>query len=292
MNPWLYQQLINWLDSLSTKERDNIDYEKFSRYVNIENHEANEYFKELSKKGLLTEKMITLCPVCKEENSIDLSLYEDKFECSECETEFDIEKQKRHSIILYKLNKNFDMLGKVRVTSQFRENRDKVIDISKIRGSRNYGGEDIMKVKVFLSYSHEDEKMKEKLDKHLIMLKRNEKIYSWNDRYLIAGQKLEKSILEQLESSDIIVLLVSPDFLASDYCYEKEMKIALERNVKGEAIVIPVILRTCDWKNSPLKDLLAVPKDGIPINKWEDEDEAYYNVKQHIEKAIENYFLK
>ena len=70
------------------------------------------------------------------------------------------------------------------------------------------------------------------------------------------------------------------------------MKIALERNVKGEAIVIPVILRTCDWKNSPLKDLLAVPKDGIPINKWEDEDEAYYNVKQHIEKAIENYFLK
>lgn len=154
------------------------------------------------------------------------------------------------------------------------------------------GGEDIMKVKVFLSYSHEDEKMKEQLDKHLIMLKRNEKIDSWNDRCLIAGQKLEKNTLGQLESSDVIVLLVSTDFLASNYCYEKEMKIALEKNEKGEAIVIPVILRTCDWLNSPLKDLLAVPKDGKPINKWEDKDEAYYNVKQNIEKAIDNYFLK
>lgn len=292
MNPWLYQQLMNWLDSLSTKERNNIDYEKFARYVNIENYESNEYFKEISNKGLFIEKMITLCPICKEENSIDLSLYEGKFECSECETEFDIQKQKRHSTILYKLNKKFEMLDKVRVMPQFRGSRDKVIDISKIRGSRNYGGEDIMKVKVFLSYSHEDEKMKEQLDKHLIMLKRNEKIDSWNDRCLIAGQKLEKNIVGQLEGSDVIVLLVSTDFLASNYCYEKEMKIALEKDEKGEAIVIPVILRTCDWLNSPLKDLVAVPTDGKPINKWEDKDEAYYNVKQHIEKAVDNYFLK
>lgn len=290
MNPWLYQQLMNWLDSLSIKERNNIDYEKFSRYANIENYEANEYFKEISSKGLLIEKMITLCPVCREENSIDLSLYKDEFECNECEAEFNIQNQKRHSTILYKLDKRFDMLDKVRSMPEFRENRNKVIDISKIRGSKNYKGEDVMKIKVFLSYSHEDEKMKEELDKHLIMLKRNNKIDSWNDRCLIAGQKLEKEILEQLESSDVIVLLVSTDFLASDYCYEKEMKIALEKNERGEAIVIPVILRTCDWLSSPLKDLLAVPTDGKPINKWEDKDEAYFSVKQHIEKAINNYF--
>ena len=144
-----------------------------------------------------------------------------------------------------------------------------------------------MKVKVFLSYCHDDEDMKNKLDEALIMLRRNEKIETWNDRCLIAGSELETQILDNLNSADVILLLVSTKFLASSYCFEKEMKIALERHKRKEAVVIPIILKHCDWLNSQLKELTAIPKDGKPINKYDDLDEVLLYVKQEIEKVID-----
>lgn len=102
------------------------------------------------------------------------------------------------------------------------------------------------KLNIFLSYAHEDEAMKIQLDRNLIMLKRSDKINVWQDRQIMAGQEWDDSIAKELESADIILLLISVDFNNSQYIWDKELKIAMERHEKNEARVIPVILRTCD----------------------------------------------
>src|SRR4051794_23858837 len=105
--------------------------------------------------------------------------------------------------------------------------------------------------KVFFSYSHVDETMRDQLEVQLSMLKRQGVIDTWHDRRIGAGQEIDGSISRNLEDSDIILLLVSPNFLASDYCYDKEMLCAMERHERGEAAVIPVILRACEWHHAP-----------------------------------------
>lgn len=272
-----------------------LDYDKFAKYSEITSEEANEYFKFLKNNKFIIEKQVTLCPNCKEECVIDTSLYDSKFECEECGYIFEYRVLKRHSVILYKINSEVMSKNKMKVKSQF-SNENNVIEIKKIKGRKEkellVGNEKEIKVKVFLSYCHEDELMKKDLDKALVMLKRNNKIETWDDRCIIAGNELEKEILENLKTANIILLLVSQDFLASAYCFEKEMKIALERHNNGEAVVIPVILRTCDWLNSELSRLVAVPNDGKPIKTWVDKDEAYYAAKQEIEKSIDAYIDK
>jgi len=98
----------------------------------------------------------------------------------------------------------------------------------------------------------------------------------------VLGQRID----ENLESADIVLLLVSPAFLASDYCHEVEMQRALARHEEGTARVIPVILRPCDWQHSPFAHLLAAPTDGKPITKWANEDEAFLDVVQKIRAAL------
>ncbi|WP_369405764.1 toll/interleukin-1 receptor domain-containing protein [Sphingomonas asaccharolytica] len=88
-----------------------------------------------------------------------------------------------------------------------------------------------------------------------------------------------------MEQDDIILLLVSPDFLASDYCYEREMQRALARHETGTAVVIPVILRPCDWHHAPFGKLLATPTDGRPINQWADRDQAMLEVARAVRAA-------
>ncbi|MCM0648439.1 toll/interleukin-1 receptor domain-containing protein [Clostridium swellfunianum] len=295
MNQWLYQKLQKWLDSLSNKELECLDYDRFARYSGISSEEANEYFKFLNVNGLIIQKQVSLCPNCGEECVIDTSLNDNEFECEECESTFNFISVRRHSTLLYKLNNDFLVHKQKNIKSQF-NGHSNIIDISRIRGvdiENAYDRENgIKKIKVFLSYCHEDEGMKKELDKALIMLKRNKKVETWNDRCLIAGSELEKDILENLKTADIILLLVSTDFLVSPYCFEKEMKMALERHKNKSAVVIPVILRICDWLNSELKDLVAVPKDGKPIKSWNDPDAAYFEVKQEIEKAINTFIDK
>lgn len=283
---------MNWLNSLSNRELECLDYDKFAKYSGITSEEANEYFKFLKSTYLIIEKQVSLCPSCGEECIIDTSLYDEEFECEECENTFEFLNLKRHSTILYKINSKFINRTQKNIKSQF-SSEDNVIDIRKIRGINKIDldgiGDGCMKLKVFLSYCHEDEDMKKEIDKALIMLKRNEKINTWNDRCLTAGSELGKEILDNLKSADIILLLVSTDFLVSQYCFEKEMQLAIERHKEGSALVIPVILRRCDWLNSELKDLVAVPRDGKPIKSWGDSDEAYYQVKEEIEKSINAY---
>lgn len=141
-------------------------------------------------------------------------------------------------------------------------------------------------MEVLFSYSHVDEDLRNKLEIHLAMLKRDGLITAWHDRRITAGKRIDPEISEHLESAGIFLLLASPEFLASDYCVEIEMRRALERHEAGEARVIPVILRPCDWLNSPLKALRATPRDGKPIVKHANVDDAFLEVAQDIRAAI------
>jgi TIR domain-containing protein len=139
---------------------------------------------------------------------------------------------------------------------------------------------------LFISYSHRDEELRQQLETHLAMLKRAGVIDVWHDRRIVAGEHLDNTIDENLENADVVLLLVSPDFLASDYCYEREMKRAMERHVAGEVRVIAVILRHCDWSSAPFGRLTALPKNARPITKWPDRDEAFLDVVTGIKAAL------
>ncbi len=139
---------------------------------------------------------------------------------------------------------------------------------------------------VFFSYSHADEELRDQLEKHLTMLKRQGVIETFHDRRIPVGSDLDRSISAELEHADVILLLVSPDFLASAYCYDIEMQRALERHGRGEARVIPVILRHCDWHTAPFGKLLATPRDGKPVKSFTDLDEAFLQVAQAIRQAV------
>jgi hypothetical protein len=142
-------------------------------------------------------------------------------------------------------------------------------------------------VSVFFSYSHKDEAMRNELETHLAPLKREGVISTWHDRRIGAGESLEHQISENLEKADIILLLVSPYFIDSDYCYDIEMKRAMERHKNGEARVIPIILHPCDWQGAPFGKLVAAPTDGKPISKFPNQHEALLEVTKAIRKAAE-----
>jgi hypothetical protein len=142
--------------------------------------------------------------------------------------------------------------------------------------------------KLFFSYCHADEALRDRLEVHLSLLKNQGQISTWHDRGIVAGSNVDAAIDENLESADVILLLVSADFIASRYCYSIEMKRALERHADGTARVIPVILEPCDWHTAPFGKLLAVPKDGKAVTTWANQAEAWTDVARQIRKAIED----
>lgn len=146
-------------------------------------------------------------------------------------------------------------------------------------------------IDIFFSYSHEDEAYRKQLEKHLAIMRRQGIITGWNDRDINAGDEWKRTISDKLESAKVILLLISADFLASDYCYEIEMKRALERHESGDAKVIPIILRSCDWKEAPFSKIQALPTDARPIDLWSNVDEAFTMVSTGIKKAITNMRL-
>jgi hypothetical protein len=112
-------------------------------------------------------------------------------------------------------------------------------------------------------------------------------VRSWHDREIGAGDLWKEAIDRNLQEADVILLLISADFLASDYCFDIEMKNALDRHAVGEALVIPVILRPVDWHATPFGKLQALPKDGKPVTTFENLDIALQQVAQGIRRAIE-----
>ena len=143
-------------------------------------------------------------------------------------------------------------------------------------------------IEVFYSYAHEDESLRAELEKHLSLLKRQRLIAGWHDRQILAGTDWSQAIDTHLERASVILLLVSADFLASDYCYGIEMERALERHQANEARVIPILLRPVDWNNAPFAHLQALPTDAKPITSWRNRDVAFTDVAAGIRRVIED----
>jgi hypothetical protein len=142
-----------------------------------------------------------------------------------------------------------------------------------------------MPLEVFYSYSHKDENLRYELEKHLAVLRRQGLIVDWHDRRISAGDEWRGEIDAHVRSAHIILLLISADFLASDYCYDVEMKLALDRHEKHAAIVIPIILRPVEWSGAPFAKLQAMPR-GKPITLWPDRDEAIAEVAHAIREIV------
>ena len=144
---------------------------------------------------------------------------------------------------------------------------------------------------VFLSYSRKDLEMLEQLNTHLAGLKRTNKIKTWHDNDIEAGSEWKPEIQERLNTADIIILLISANFIASNYCYCIELQRAIERHDEGEARVIPVILKPCLWNlpDIPFSKLNALPDHARAITQWEDQDEAFANVALRISKSVDDW---
>lgn len=147
-------------------------------------------------------------------------------------------------------------------------------------------------IEVFISYAHEDEGLRQGLEKQLRTLKRQGFINLWHDRYIQPGQDWEGEINARINSAHIILLLVSTDFIDSDYCYGIEVQRAMERHHQGTARVIPVILRPVFWQRTPFGSLQPLPTDNVPIvnAKWHSQDDAFFHVSEGIRAIIEERY--
>lgn len=141
-------------------------------------------------------------------------------------------------------------------------------------------------VTVFVSYSREDEPLRVELEKHLSSLRRSHAIADWYDRKIDAGTEWAKEIDRRLQSADVILLLISPAFIHSEYCSGMELTQAMARHEAGQACVIPIILRPADWENEPFAKLQAYPDHAKPVTKWEDRDEAFVTIVRGIRAAV------
>lgn len=142
------------------------------------------------------------------------------------------------------------------------------------------------KKSVFFSYAREDKEFQKRLRTHLSPLRRSEKINDWSDEEITAGSEWDEEIKMRLRTSHIILLLVSPDFLDSDYIWDTELKTAMERHEKGEATVVPIILKPCQWKDMPFGKLQVLPAGAKPVTEWGDQDQAFFNVAEGIKRLL------
>lgn len=146
-------------------------------------------------------------------------------------------------------------------------------------------------VEIFLSYAREDQKLLNELLKHLAILKRTGMAILWQDQDISAGTVWRKTLDKHMDTADIILLLISSDFIASDFCYSIEMQRAMKRHARHEACVIPVILRATDWHDAPFTILQALPKNAKPVVSWSNKDEAFLSVAKGIQGVIKERFL-
>jgi hypothetical protein len=141
-------------------------------------------------------------------------------------------------------------------------------------------------VNVFISYSHKDELIKEELENHFSGLRRNGLINDWNDRMIQAGDLWEAEIKEKLNNAEIVIFLVSSDFMASNYIHNVEIKNAMDRHNNSLIKIVPVIARPCDFASLPISNIQALPKNAKAITLWENKDEAYLDVVNQFKKLL------
>ncbi len=140
-------------------------------------------------------------------------------------------------------------------------------------------------VRIFVSYSHRDADARARLETHLAPLKR-EGVTTWFDGDLNAGDKLDTGIARALRNAHVFVGLLSPDYLASNYCWKIEYKRAMGRRANGTMRVVAVVLRPCDWKSTTAAGFKLLPEDGREVTRWRSADDAFLNVAQGIRRVV------
>ncbi len=143
-----------------------------------------------------------------------------------------------------------------------------------------------MAAKIFYCYAHEDKPLRDELGRHLGPLRNQGWITEWHDQEIQPGTDWKQEINVHLSTADIVLLLISADFMDSDYCYGVEMQRALERHRTGEAQVLPIILRPTDWEETPIGELQALPTGGKAVVLWPVRDEAYRDVVRGIRGVV------
>lgn len=141
-------------------------------------------------------------------------------------------------------------------------------------------------MKAFISYSHFDENHLTLLHKHLAQLQREKLITTWTDNEILAGGKIDEAVSDALSGCKIFMALLSPDYINSNYCYEKEFEKALEMQEREKLIIVPIIAEPCDWLNTPFNKFKALPKDGKAISEWSNTNTALLNVIQNLRTLI------
>lgn len=141
-------------------------------------------------------------------------------------------------------------------------------------------------MKAFISYSHADQRFLDRLHVHLKQLQRDSLISTWTDKDILAGGKLDNEISQSLQNSQLFIALLSPDYISSNYCYEKEFQEALRMQQEDNLTIIPIVVEDCDWLNTPFKQFKALPKDGKPVSQWSNENTAFLNVIQEIRNLL------
>lgn len=147
-------------------------------------------------------------------------------------------------------------------------------------------------ISLFYSYAHKDERYRVRLETHLSNLRRQGLISAWHDRKITGGTEWRGEIENQLEAAQVILLLVSADFIHSDFCNSIELKRAVERHNSGDARVIPIIVRPCEWHSAEFGRLQALPKDGKAITDWRSQDQAYLDIAGGIRRVVEELSVK
>lgn len=140
--------------------------------------------------------------------------------------------------------------------------------------------------RVFFSYAAEDDPHRVTLEKHLRLLKRQGLVEGWHARMVAAGDERDVAVRERLDAADVVLLLVSPDFLACDRVWEEEMARAMERHAAGEARVVPIFVRPCDLQGAPFARLQGLPRSGEPVSRWADADEAWSEVAAGLRALV------
>lgn len=141
-------------------------------------------------------------------------------------------------------------------------------------------------INIFYSYAHKDENYREQLEEHLAIFKRQGLIQGWSDRKITAGDDWKSAIDTNIQSADLILLLISSSFIASDYCYSNELSAALTRHESGDACVIPIFIRPVEFQDAPFAKIQGLPKDAKPVSMWEHPDLAWKDVATGIKLTI------
>lgn len=145
------------------------------------------------------------------------------------------------------------------------------------------------KIKLFISYSHRDERHLKGLAIHLAALRRQGAITDWHDRMILPGEEWRQVIGDNLDTADCVLFLVTPDFIASDYCYSTEMDRALQKHREGRLLAVPIIVRPADWQHTPLNELQVLPRDGKPIVEWAVRDRAWLDVTEGLRLGLARF---